>query len=408
MSIYSNMSDDLISVIVPIYNIEQYVGLCIESIIKQTYKTLEIILVDDGSTDRSASICDLYARKDQRIKVIHKENGGLVSARKAGVAIAQGAYIGYVDGDDWIESDYYEVMHRSAVKADADIVCAGFSRDLFSQRVKCANSVLDGIYEGEGLEKLFSQMLICDNYYTIGVTTYVWNKLFRTEVVKQAQGNVDDRITIGEDAAVTYPAMLKSSRVYICDNSSYHYRQREGSMLKQYSAIGSEMEKIKYMYEYLSKVFCRDSRHDILIDQLKDFTLGYFIMRSGGVLPSVKDTAFGTSFEGKRVVVVLAGTFGQMVYNRLKQTKYCKIVGWFDYDYWEYRRCNMDVNPLTDIERADYDYAIIAKTNKDDIERIKERLIRAGVDEEKILSMDCDVLDRNWLLKEFFRAGESW
>ena len=114
------MQNDLISVIVPVYNIEQYVGICIESLIKQTYTDLEIIVVDDGSTDRSSALCDLYANKDKRIKVIHKQNGGLVSARKVGVAIANGKYIGYVDGDDWVEPDYYEMMYRSAVKADAD------------------------------------------------------------------------------------------------------------------------------------------------------------------------------------------------------------------------------------------------------------------------------------------------
>ena len=96
------MKTDLISVIVPIYRIDRYVGLCIESLINQTYKNLEIILVDDGSPDRCPEICDLYAKKDSRIKVIHKENGGLVSARKAGIMTATGKYVGYVDGDDWV------------------------------------------------------------------------------------------------------------------------------------------------------------------------------------------------------------------------------------------------------------------------------------------------------------------
>ncbi len=111
------MNQPLISVIVPIYGIERYVGHCIESLMQQTYQNLEIILVDDGSPDRCPQICDLYASKDKRIKVIHKENGGIVTARKAGVQIAQGEYIGFVDGDDWVGSGYFQSMFRRFRKA---------------------------------------------------------------------------------------------------------------------------------------------------------------------------------------------------------------------------------------------------------------------------------------------------
>ena len=100
--------EEKISVIVPIYNVKEYLDKCISSICNQTYKNLEIILVDDGSTDGSATICDAFAKKDDRIVVIHKENGGLTSTRKAGVNIATGKYIGFVDGDDWIDEDMYE------------------------------------------------------------------------------------------------------------------------------------------------------------------------------------------------------------------------------------------------------------------------------------------------------------
>lgn len=395
------MYEDKISVVVPIYNIDQYVGFCIESLIKQTYPNLEIILVDDGSTDRSPAICDLYARKDSRIKVIHKENGGLVSARKAGVALATGVYIGHVDGDDWVEPDYYEVMHRAAVGSQADIVCAGFSRDLFSQHVKCGNSVLDGIYEGKSLEKLYEQMLSYDENFTIGVTTYVWNKLFKAQIAKETQLCVDERITIGEDAAVTYPALLKASRVYVCDCSSYHYRQREGSMLKNHARFNTEIALIKYMYRYLRAAFYKNRRHKMLLRQLDDFTLGYFIMRSGGVLRPGEMNAFGVPFEGKKVAIILAGTFGQVIYNRLKRLGYCEIVGWYDNDCWEYRRSCMDVDPFTEIEKAEFDYALIAKTNHEDIERVKSELIGHGMDEKKILCVDSKRLNREELLKKF-------
>ena len=115
---------DLISIIVPVYNMEQYLERCMESIINQTYPTLEIILVDDGSTDRSPQLCDAYAKKDSRIRVVHKPNGGLSDARNAGLAIATGTYIGYVDSDDWIELDMYERMYSACVENGAQLaVC---------------------------------------------------------------------------------------------------------------------------------------------------------------------------------------------------------------------------------------------------------------------------------------------
>lgn len=400
------MNNEKISVVVPVYNIDQYVGFCIESLIKQTYRNLEIILVDDGSTDRCPALCDLYASKDSRIKVIHKPNGGLVSARKAGVAAATGKYIGHVDGDDWVEPDYYEILHRAAVNARADIVCAGFSRDLFSQHVKCGNSVLDGLYEGSSLERLYEQMLSFDENFTIGVTTYVWNKLFKAEIAKEVQQCVDERITIGEDAAVTYPAFLRASRVYICDNSSYHYRQREGSMLKLHARFNTEISLIKNMYDYLRRVFEDDPRHEMLLRQLDDFTLGYFIMRSGGILRPGESTAFGRSFEGKRVVVVLAGTFGQVICKRLTHIGYCEVVGWYDEDCWEYRRCCMDVDPLAEIGKTDFDFALIAKTNQEEIQNTRNELIGLGVSEEKILSIDCRILSRDTLLQKYLDAAE--
>ena len=116
-----------ISVIVPVYKVEKYLDRCVESIVNQTYKNLEIILVDDGSPDNCPVMCDEWAEKDERIRVIHKENGGLADARNAGMNIATGDYIGFVDSDDWIEPNMYEVLLKNALKYDADISRCGLS-----------------------------------------------------------------------------------------------------------------------------------------------------------------------------------------------------------------------------------------------------------------------------------------
>ena len=170
-----------ISIVIPIYQIDRYLGICIESLIHQTYENLEIILVDDGSPDRCPEICDLYASKDPRIKVIHKENGGLVSARKAGLLGASGRYVGYVDGDDWVGEGFVESLYTAISTADADIACGGFSRDLFFRTAHFTDNMPCGVYEGERLEDLRCKMLSFGDFFKIGVSTYVWNKLFRRE-----------------------------------------------------------------------------------------------------------------------------------------------------------------------------------------------------------------------------------
>ena len=120
------MEDALITVIVPVYNVAPYLEKCIESILNQTYEKLEVLLVDDSSTDASGRICDRYAGLDQRIRVIHKENGGLVTARKEGLVHAKGEYVGFVDSDDYIDAEFYELLFQGLTEEDADISQMGY------------------------------------------------------------------------------------------------------------------------------------------------------------------------------------------------------------------------------------------------------------------------------------------
>ncbi len=400
--------EPLISAIVPIYMIERYVGICIESLMNQTYRNLEIILVDDGSKDRCSEICDLYARKDSRITVIHKANGGLVSGRKAGLQASSGDYIGYVDGDDWVDPSYYEDLYRAIREADADLACAGQRRDLFDQSVALSNPYPAGIYEGEALQTLYRSMLSYGSYYRPGVTTYVWNKLFRREVLLEAEMAVDNRITIGEAAAVTYPVLLKCRRVCITDNTGYHYRQREDSMLKQSASFVNEAEKLKILYEYLMRWADAEGTGQVenLKKQIDDYVLSICIIRSGGRTPAgqTEYSAFAPVYYGKNVVVYSAGTFGQQLMNRFRETMHCQVVGWIDDDYWEYRRCCLDVDPVESIAAMQYDYVLIASLNGEFSDKAAERLTQHGVAREQILTVSVPETagEKEALLQCFF------
>lgn len=394
------MNKPLISVIVPIYMIERYVGLCIESIINQTYNNLEIILVDDGSKDRCPAICDLYAKKDKRIKVIHKRNGGLVSARKSGLKQAAGSYISYVDGDDWIEPGFIETLYTTAVTTGADAVCAGQTRDLFRQSAFFSNSLPPGLYEEGKLQFLWENMMSYGHFYRPGITTYVWNKLFRKEVLLSPQLNVDDRITIGEDAAVTYPALLNSKKVAVIENVAYHYRQREDSMLKQSAGYVDEAKKLKYLCDYMMQ-WADTAPADLDIrKQVTDYILSIAIIRSGGRLPHVDFSFFGKGYYDKDVVIFSAGTFGQQLVNRFKEAGHCNVKAWLDDDYWEYRRCCMDVDSVESIVNLTYDYVLIATVDGVVADSIKKRLLDLGVANNKILIITVPE-DKNDLLQNF-------
>lgn len=397
----------LISVIVPIYNIDRYLGICIESIINQTHKNLEIILVDDGSPDRCPEICDLYAKKDNRIKVIHKKNGGLVSARKAGLMVATGDYVGYVDGDDWIGPGFYESLYSLIKACDADMIAAGHTRDLFDKSEHFINSIPSGLYENEKLSELQKTMISFGHFYRPGITTYVWNKLFKRSVLIEHQMNVDERITIGEDAAVVYPVIMTCRKIYVTDNCAYHYRQREDSMLKTSSSFNQEIQKLKVLYNYLSEFAKKYSTEYRLQEQIIDFVLGICMMRSGGVLKrevgEQQFLPFEEDFKGKNIVVYSAGTFGQQLVNRIKENDYCNVIGWIDDDYWEYRRCCLDVDPVDIVTKIEYDYILLGTVDGNIIQNTKKRLIDYGVSVKKILSVFCPNEIRDCILEDYLK-----
>ena len=399
------MSNLLISVIVPIFNIERYVGICIESIINQTYANLEIILVNDGSPDRCGEICDLYAKKDSRIKVIHKENGGLVSARKAGIQVAHGDYSTYVDGDDWLEKDYYKQLVQKA--NDADVIISGHRRMLFEQVVDMPVRFTPGEYEGEALDSIRKEMISYGDFFKVGVSTYVWNKLFKTNLLRKYQLLVDDSITIGEDAAVVYPILNECKKIVFTNTLGYRYRQREDSMLKKSKPFVKEIDGLRKLHSYLLSFASSDNRFEYR-RQINDLILGICIIRSGGIKSNGKVVLpFNIDFEGKTVAIYSAGTFGQQLVNRINENHYCNIISWVDQDYWEYRRCCLDVDSVESLSTKDFDYLLIATVDGEYAKALKLRFSDSGIEKNKILCIECESNRREELLNSYLGEAVS-
>ncbi len=233
-----------ISIIVPIYNIQDYVQKCIESIIHQTYRDIEIILVDDGSTDSSGLICDNFALEDNRINVIHKSNGGLISARIAGLQESSSKYIMYVDGDDWISKNCVEKVKEVICVNNVDLVCFGSTYVYPENGIKHTVNSHAGYYTRSDIRKYIFPFLI-ENAAGQHFDTSIWGKVFKRNFLIELYKNVDTSITMGEDGVITRPYIHRCKSIYIMEDYLYFYNQCNGSsMTKKLKPISWDNTKL--------------------------------------------------------------------------------------------------------------------------------------------------------------------
>ncbi|MBR3107349.1 MAG: glycosyltransferase family 2 protein [Clostridia bacterium] len=246
------------TVIVPIYKVEEYLERCIDSILAQTFPDFEVILVDDGSPDGCPQICDAYAKKDSRVRVIHKPNGGLVSARNAGIFAAKGDYVTYVDGDDWVKPNLLQFIHdRIAESAEpVDMVMFASENVFIDHTDSIINKVPEGWYDRQRLEKEIFPYLLSDrrNGFFIGtmIQGHIWNKPCRREL--QTEHYVrDERIRMFTDVPMTYEILLNCNRVYICNEPLYLYNQMNTGSIISLGKMNYLTESFSFLVAYLQE-----------------------------------------------------------------------------------------------------------------------------------------------------------
>ena len=242
-----------ISIIVPVYNVEKYLERCITSIRKQTYSEIEILLIDDGSTDRSSEICDLYAEKDKRIKVIHKQNGGLSDARNAGIDIAEGQYIVFVDSDDWVHPQMIDILYRTACQNDADIVACDFAKTFEDDNTtKIGQEIIGQIREEDIC--FFKQEEILRYLIERGGEWLVIAccKLYKKEIFDSIRFPVNK---LHEDEFVIHRTLaLTQSFVYV-KKPLYYYYQRKNSIMNSREKVADD-DEIEAYYDRISFFQC--------------------------------------------------------------------------------------------------------------------------------------------------------
>ena len=244
------MTND-ISIIVPIYKVEKQLDRCIKSILNQTFINFELILVDDGSPDNCGKICDEYKRKDKRVKVIHKENGGLSDARNTGLNIATGKYIGFVDSDDIIHPEMYERMYNCINKYNADIVQCKFKKFKSIEDINKLSNI-----NNANIEYYTSKEAIIDMIDNNKINVNTWNKLYKRELFENERF---PKGKIHEDEFLTYKLIYKSNKVaYINEELYYYYQNDNGIMngsnlLKRLDRIEALEERSNFFLKYGDK-----------------------------------------------------------------------------------------------------------------------------------------------------------
>lgn len=233
-----------ISVIVPVYNVEQYLDRCVSSVVQQTYQNLEIVLIDDGSPDQCPQMCDEWSKKDNRIKVVHKENGGLSSARNAGLDTASGEYIAFVDSDDYIDNQMLELMLNAAEKNSVPVVCCGRIRVTASTKAEMFTLPEERLFTGEEAIK--------EIFVGGAVEEAAWDKLYRAEILANRRFPVGE---INEDIVQTINILGSCGRIVHVGRALYYYCENSGSITKSgYNRNKAVVLKhLETIYSYISK-----------------------------------------------------------------------------------------------------------------------------------------------------------
>lgn len=377
-----------VSVVIPVYNGERYLEQCISSVLSQTLYDIEIICVDDGSTDKSGLILDVYAQRDNRIKVIHKENGGSVSARNAGVDVASGKYIGFVDSDDWIEPEMYEKLYWFAETYHVDLVTSGYYLEGNYTTIHY-DGVDEGLYDEGNYDELLNHVIYQLDKKEAGIRGSLWCKLFLRENYVDLKEKIPEQLTMSEDKMCVLRYMLDNTSAYIVKNAYYHYRINMSS--KIHTANTKYLLAVNEVYQFFQSLcshpkFTSEMRKqaEIYMTELLvmgiNTRLGFANRNILWIDPYWLDKIPSDS----RIVLYGAGELGKKYKCHLDNKKGLTYVACVDPNY---EKCTTEEFPVLSLEylsELEYDYVVITIKNPTKANEVKEKLAEM-IPMEKIL-----------------------
>lgn len=395
----------VISVVIPIYNVKPYLAACVDSVLAQTYRDLEIILVDDGSTDGCGEICDAYVTRDTRIRVIHKENGGLVSARKAGLRAASADPVCYVDGDDLIEPDMIDYLLSEMRRSNADVVMCGHFEDTETASVVVHHGVAEGIYTRPILEKtIFPHMIENGEFFTRGINPSMWGKLIKKALLLPFLMAVNDRVTMGEDAVCMFPLLLNANTVCVTDRPLYHYRQNNESMSRQLTESDALRERFRLLYRAGMEALSACTHIFDCRAQWTDYVLFLMLARADVLYRGIEDLDYLFPFpdvkKGAEIIIYGASIYGRRLYHFMKRTGFCRVKAIADRNAAVLRDDDFPVVIPEDLTVNQGDIIVIAVTYYNTQHAILSDL-KSRFPEARVYAPDPDVIRSKEAMRAF-------
>lgn len=376
-----------VSIIVPVYNAEKYLQECLDSLISQTLDDIEIICVDDGSTDMSGQILEQYVLLDRRIKIIHKENGGLVSARKEGLRYALGKYIGYVDSDDWIEPDMYEKLYAIAEQYKVDLVTSGYFLEGNYTTVHL-DTVEQGEYRGNNYSNFLEKIIYRLDKKETGVRASLCCKLFLKEKFQAIQNIIPEQLTISEDKMCLLAYALECDSVYVHREAYYHYRINNNSMV--HTENPNYLLAVNEVYQFLCGLyshsrFTKEMRiqAEIYVTELIFKGINTFLGFQNRNMLWIDPYWLDMLPEKSKVVLYGAGELGKKYKKHLDSRKDITYVGCVDPNFEKNNSMEFSVSPVESLLDLDYDFVVITIKNPKKANEVKYKL-KEFVSEEKI------------------------
>lgn len=383
--------EPLVSVIVPIYNTQEFLPRCLDSMIKQTYENMEMILVDDGSTDGSRSVCEAYAAKDARIRLVSQPNQGIIAAKKAGLGLCRGLYVMFVDSDDWIEPKLLETMVRTIRECDCSMVCTNVSMDTKNSTVVKKNAIPPGIYETDSIAK---DLFYYRDMEVYGILPYSVAKLYPKDALQEVLGRIGNEIRYAEDKAIVFGLVFQNRKVCFTDDVYYHYCVRSGSACQ--SENQDYLVELTAFYKYAKKLFDGHREREHLLRQLGK----YLLQESRHAI----DSKLGLNLSGesihahpfrldpsallgqkKKIILYGAGKVGADYQKQMEDCQNVKLQGWVDKNDAACRKKGLAVQPVRYIWETEYDCILVAVARQNVFWEIKKELTQMGIEGNVIL-----------------------
>lgn len=374
--------------IVPVYNAEKYLEKCLTSLETQNLQNLEIICVDDGSTDESLRILKKYEKKDSRFKVIHKENGGLVSARKAGVNLASGQYIGYVDSDDWVEPEMYEVLYQIAEETHADLVSSGyfFEGNYVTEHY---DGIEEGLYDEGAMAFVRERAIYNLETEDVGLRGSLCCKLFRADLLKRVQESISERLSFSEDKICVLSYVLECGKIYILKRAFYHYIAHSFSMV--HAADARYLNSVNEVYQSFIKLYGHPMFTASMRMQAEIYVTELLYKGINSRLGFVNSNLFWLDPyyleeipQGARVALYGGGALGQAYGRQLIARGDLKLVGCVDPACEGKKQDGMEVYGIGELGQWEYDIVLVTIKNREKAAKVIEELVKAGISREKI------------------------